>query len=214
MPHKITRAWVFKFSLILLSLGVLAGCATAPPYNDKNACAIFNQYPDWYWKSLSAYRHWGVPISVQLAIIRQESHFKADAATQRKTVLGFIPWGHITSAYGYAQAIDATWKEYQKSTGRTGADRDDYGDAVDFIGWYANNAHKQAGISKRNAYELYLAYHEGIGGYQQKTYNRKPWLIQIAHKVQHHANVYRNQIAKCKYNIPEPSFWNLWFWRP
>ena len=199
--------------LIILSIGLLAGCATAPPYNTGNACAIFRQYPDWYWKSLKSYRRWGVPVSTQLAIIRQESHFKSGAKTERKYVLGFIPWGHITSAYGYAQAINATWKEYQRDTGNTGADRDDYGDAVDFIGWYAQNAHNTLGISKRNAYQLYLAYHEGINGYAQKTYNKKPWLIQVAHKVQHYANVYSAQIAKCKYNIEKPSFWNLWFWR-
>lgn len=189
---------------------MLAGCAPSPPNNIANACAIFQQYPRWYWDALNSYRRWGVPISVQMAIIRQESHFNAGAAPPRTRLFGFIPWTRPTSAYGYAQAVNGTWRNYIQSTGNTGADRDNFADATDFIGWYGYQASKKAGISKRNAYALYLAFHEGIGGYEERTYSRKAWLVQVARKVARNAGTYRLQISRCKYDIPKPSIWNLW----
>ena len=69
---------------------------------------------------------------------------------------------------------------------------------MDFIGWYANQAHRRAGIPRSNAYDLYLAYHEGIGGYQRKTYLRKAWLMPVARKVANRAQTYRSQLAYCR----------------
>ena len=45
-----------------------------------------------------------------------------------------------SSAYGYAQALEGTWDDYRKDTGRRGADRDDFADSSDFIGWYMHGA--------------------------------------------------------------------------
>jgi hypothetical protein len=36
------------------------------------------------------------------------------------------------------------------------------------------------GISRRDAYRQYLAYHEGQGGYKHRTYEKKPWLIKVS----------------------------------
>ena len=47
---------------------------------------------------------------------KTESNFRPTARTQRKYVFGLIPSGRISSAYGYSQALDGTWKEYKKST--------------------------------------------------------------------------------------------------
>ena len=44
-----------------------------------------------------------------------------------------------------------------------GADRDDFNDAIDFIGWYNDQSSRRSKISKSDAYNLYLAYHEGQG---------------------------------------------------
>lgn len=204
----------YAIKLLLLSAVVfgLVGCTQAPPNNINNACAIFRQYPKWYWDALNSYRRWGVPIGVQLAIIKEESHFHASAAPPRDMIWGFIPWKRPTSAFGYAQVVDGTWQEYINSTGNGGASRDSFANATDFVGWYGYQAHQKAGISERDAYSLYLAYHQGITGYQQHNYRNEAWLIQIAHKVQHNAVVYSAQIAQCKNNIAKPNFWNLWFY--
>nr|WP_231124717.1 hypothetical protein [Piscirickettsia salmonis] len=83
--------------------------------------------------------------------------------------MGFIPWSRPTSAYGYAQATDGTWATYQRSTGNSRSSRTDFADAIDFVGWYANRSYSRLGIAKNNAYSLYLAYHEGDGGYRKRT---------------------------------------------
>ena len=129
-------------------------------------------------------KKWGVPVHVQLAIIYQESRFVHDAKPPRKKLLWVIPWKRQSSAYGYGQILDSTWDSYRKDTGHRWADRDDFSDVVDFIGWYGNQSHKLAGIAKDDTYNQYLAYHEGQGGFRRKTYLKKGWLMKVARKVQ------------------------------
>ena len=40
----------------------------------------------------------------------------------------------------------------------------------------------------------YLAYHEGHGGYNKKTYENKAWLIDVAKNVEKKSNTYKNQL--------------------
>ena len=122
----------------ILLLLLLVSCTTAPPRNVNDACAIFAEYDDWYPDAKAASQRWKVPIPVLLAIIHQESAFQADAQPPRRWHLGFIPGARPSSAYGYSQALDGTWDRYIATTGKPGADRDDFADAVDFIGWYVN----------------------------------------------------------------------------
>lgn len=185
------------FLLIITSL-VLSSCATTPPSSPENACLIFKEKPDWFAASSKVEKKYGLPLQVQLAIMRQESSFKHDARPERETFLGIPLWWRKSSAYGYAQVKDGTWDWYISKTGNTGADRDDYADAVDFMGWYANISQRTLGISKWDAYNQYLAYHEGHGGWKRKTYNKKPWLIKVARKVQRYAKTYSGQLSRCR----------------
>lgn len=84
-------------------------------------------------------QQWGVPVSVQLATIARRSSFVHDA--QPMKTKGFWIFKRKvprSSALGYAQALDGTWDEYVEKTGRRRADRTDFADASDFIGWYMN----------------------------------------------------------------------------
>ncbi|MCP3671454.1 MAG: transglycosylase SLT domain-containing protein [Gammaproteobacteria bacterium] len=193
-------------TLLILSL-LLTACATAPPKSQENACAIFEEKEDWYDASRKVEKKHGLPIHVQLAIMRQESSFKHDAKPPRETFLGIPLWWRKSSAYGYAQVKDETWDWYISKTGNSGADRDDYDDAVDFMGWYASISNKTLGISKWDAYNQYLAYHEGHGGWKQKSFNKKPWLIKIAKKVQSYAEQYGAQLKNCHANLGSPWWW-------
>ena len=189
-----------------MSLGLFA-CTSAPPRNVNNACAIFDEKSDWYQASWQSYKKWGVPVHVQLAILHQESHFVSDARPPRRKLFWFIPWTRPSSAYGYAQVKDSTWQWYKDKTGNRFADRDDYADAVDFIGWYGNMSHRLLGISKWDAYAQYLAYHEGQGGYQRKTYKHKPWLIKVARKVKANAVRYARQLKYCESRLDKGGPW-------
>jgi len=194
--------------LIISASLFLGACSTNPPRNINNSCDIFNDKTYWYEYAKDSFERWGVPIHVQLAIIHQESSFKYDAEPEMQYFLWIIPIGRKSNAYGYAQVKDETWDWYIEKSGHKGADRDEFEDAVDFIGWYGNHTHKELGISKWDAYNQYLAYHEGHGGFKRKTYVNKPWLMTVARKVKQRAQMYSVQLAKCKDELD--SRWHFW----
>ena len=188
----------------LAGLGALAmtayltGCSTPPPTNVANACSIFDENKAWYHQMKRAERRWGMPVHIQLAIMRQESAFVHDAKPARKKILWVLPGPRPSSSYGYSQAQDATWDWYKKESGRRGADRNDFDDAADFIAWYGTKSRKLSGISLWDPYNQYLAYHEGHGGFNRKSYKKKKWLISVARKVQRNAERYGGQLAQCE----------------
>jgi len=186
--------------LACLVLIIFHGCATTPklPQQLDNTCEIFRENQKWYRSAHKSCKRWGIPIPIMMAIMHQESRFKADARPPRGTCLWIFPGSRPSSAYGYAQAGNETWEQYRKSTGNTGADRDDFADAVDFVGWYCNLSHIKCRISKNDAYHLYLAYHEGHGGFNRKTYQKKAWLLRVARKVDSRAQRYKGQLASCE----------------
>lgn len=184
--------------LMLCLCVLLTSCTSKPPSNVDNICHVFKQHPKWYRDARDVAKRWKVPIPVQMAIIHQESKFDARARPKRGTVLWIIPWKRPSTAYGYTQALNGTWAQYRKDEGGFFASRHDFYDGVDFIGWYANQAHRRAGIARDDAYELYLAYHEGVGGYQRKTYLKKAWLMPVAKKVRLRAQIYESQLEQCK----------------
>ncbi len=194
--------------LLLLQALLLWSCSSTPPRDLNDSCAIFEEKSRWYRSAQDAYLRWGVPIDVQLAIIHQESRFVDDAKTPRRKLLWVIPWTRQSSAYGYAQATDTTWKRYIRATGNSGADRDDFDDVTDFIGWYVDLSHRKAGIPKSDAYRQYLAYHEGQTGYLQGTWRDKAWLQRVARKVEARAARYRTQLARCQEDLDDG--WSLW----
>ena len=144
-----------------------------------------------------AEQRWGVPMSVQMAIIWQESKFEQRARTERRMVLGFIPGKRRSTAYGYAQVIDGTWDWYKSATGNRTARRDNFGDAVDFIGWYTDRTTRQHGVSKSDVRRQYLAYHEGHAGYARRSYQNKSWLLNVARDLESRERRYRRQLGGC-----------------
>ena len=191
-------------SILLTSSLLLGGCARPPPANTGDACTILEDRKDWYYASIQARNNWGMPVAVMLSFIHQESSFKARAKTERTRLFGIIPWKRTTTAYGYAQAIDSTWEQYKKEAGRKFARRSSFSDATDFIGWYNHKSVKTLGLSPRDAYNLYLAYHEGWSGYRKKTHLKKPWLIEAAKKVRQRTDTYARQLKRCAGRLKVP----------
>ncbi|MBF0154700.1 MAG: transglycosylase SLT domain-containing protein [Magnetococcales bacterium] len=198
-----------RLPALLLTLFILSACSTtptsppvptptAPPKRTDDACAIFSEKKEWYPLAKKSFRKWGAPLHVMLAIMHQESRFQHDAIPPKGRIMGVIPWGRASSAYGYSQALDGTWDWYREKTGNWGADRDDFGDAIDFMGWYIDQSHQMLGISKWDTYNQYLAYHEGQQGYKKKTFQKKAWLIDVSRKVDRNAARYEKQLAACE----------------
>lgn len=196
---------------LLLALVITSGCATRPPDNVDDVCAIFDDKNDWYDDARDAEKSWGSPIPVLMAIVHQESRFQAKAKPPRKKILGFIPGPRPSDSYGYSQALKSTWDSYKRSAGNYGADRDDFADAIDFVGWYNYQSYKRNGIPRNDAYRLYLAYHEGHGGYARGTFNNKDWLVRVARKVDQRAERYTRQLAGCRERLEDQGGWFNWF---
>jgi hypothetical protein len=186
-----------RASVLLVLLASCGGGNFSAPRDLDNACAIVAERPQYYRAMKSAQRKWGVPVHVQMATIHQESKFVGNAKTPHQFVLGIIPMGRMSSAYGYSQALDGTWQEYQDQEGGRRARRDRIEDATDFMGWYMTQSEVGLGIPKTDARNQYLAYHEGRTGYARGSYNEKAWLVAVADRVAARSDRYRAQLAAC-----------------
>ena len=184
-------------ALALVALLSACGGSKSPPRNLDNACSIVNQRPSYLRAFKRTEAKWDVPVAVQMAVIHQESKFDGDARTPHRYALGVIPMGRQSSAFGYSQALDGTWAEYQKDEGRWRANRTNINDATDFMGWYMTQTERRNGISKSDARNQYLAYHEGHAGYARGSYTRKSWLVRVAANVQDRAYMYDRQLRAC-----------------
>ncbi|MBL6688677.1 MAG: hypothetical protein ISP92_10645, partial [Pseudomonadales bacterium] len=66
----------FKLVTMLLVM-LVAGCAAKQPENIDNICDIYGEQRSWYKASQKAAKRWGTTAPVIMAIIHQESSFKA-----------------------------------------------------------------------------------------------------------------------------------------
>ncbi len=202
-PRHLSR----RLGLLLGAALSLTACATTPPSNLDNLCDIFYEKNGWYEQAKRTEKRWGTPIHVKMAIMRHESAFRHDAKPPRYYFLGFIPWGYISSAEGYPQALDGTWKHYLNESGRRGASRGDFDDSLDFIGWYLNKSKSQIGLSPGDAYSHYLAYHEGQNGFKRGTWKAKPSIQRYAQRVAATASRYQSQLSECRTGLENPGRW-------
>ena len=149
-----------KYFFILFFL--LSSCSSIPK-NTSDGCSIFSERYLWYKYAKKTEQKWGTPIYVQLAIIKMESDFDWLAKPDREKIFKVIPYKRPSSSFGYSQAVKGTWKQYKKETNSPLATRARFKDSVDFIGWYTNKTQKILKISKKDAFQQYIAYHEGWG---------------------------------------------------
>ena len=191
-----------RFDNILIFLSLIfifiTACTSVDRINTENSCILFENKKKWYKSTKASYEKWGTPISLQLAIIKQESSFKQFAKPKRKRLIGIIPSKRPSTAFGYAQVTKPTWDWYKMRNGKNNASRSNFKDVTDFIGWYSDQTYKMLGISKNDFYNQYLAYHEGHGGWKNKSYLSKKWLIEVAKKVETNAKQYNNQLIECE----------------
>lgn len=198
----------FFILLIFVALISLTGCSsqTKTP-KASNLCHLFLKTPRWLWAAEKAEHRWRVPMSLLMAVIYQESHFRRGAAPKRTKLFNSIPWLRPTSAEGFAQATNETWRVYCRNRQRFSANRDDFSDAVDFVAWYVSYAHQKLRIAKNDPYRAYLAYHEGITGYKRKSYRAKFWLRIVARKVRRRSYRYHRQLVQCLHTLPKKPWW-------
>tara|TARA_B100000686_G_C16647399_1_gene893589 strand:+ start:484 stop:1116 length:633 start_codon:yes stop_codon:yes gene_type:complete len=198
MLNKILKIWDNLIISIIIILLLVVACSKIETTDTLNSCIIFKEKNNWYKSTKKSYDKWKVPISLQLAIINQESSFQQFAKPKRKFLLGIIPLNRPSTAFGFAQVTNPTWSWYKSDTGNKNASRANFNDVTDFIGWYVSKSNKILGISKKDTYNQYLAYHEGQGGWKKKSYKSKDWLINVAKKVELNAKNYNKQLKQCE----------------
>ena len=180
-----------------MALLLLAGCSSRPPARPNSLCEIFAEKPSWHRAAHAAQRRWGTPVPVIMAFVHRESSFQANAKPPRGRLLWVIPWRRPSSAYGYAQATNETWADYLADRGGWFRNRNDFADAVDFIGWYNYHSTRELRLRKDDAYHLYLAYYNGRGGYRSGRWKRSAKIKGYADIVARRAASYREQHARC-----------------
>ena len=187
-----------KKNLLIFIIFLVSACSSIPS-NTSNSCSIFSERYLWYKHTKNSEKKWGTPIYLQLAIIKMESDFDWLAKPPRKKLFKVIPYKRPSSSFGYSQAVKGTWEQYKKETGNKLATRTRFKDSVDFIGWYTNKTEKILKISKKNAFQQYIAYHEGWGNYKNYKQNQK--VISLAKKVENQSNKYKSQLEECKKSL-------------
>lgn len=204
---------ISRSTLLTMAVLWLSGCsllAPAPPDDQTDVCEIFAEQPDWYDYARSSQKKWGTPIATQMAFIQKESSFRSHVRPDREWLLGIIPWMRPSSAYGYAQAQDPVWGEYLAETGTVFSRRTHMKHATDFIGWYNKRSQKMLNIPLTNAGQLYLAYHEGQGGYARGSYKAKPQVRRSAAQVASMAKRYSAQLQRCEAQLRCDKFYQVW----
>ena len=174
-----------------------ADIVQGPPQNVENACSIARDRPNWYSAARTASQKWNVPTATLLAIIWRESSFRPTARPPKKYAAGLVPWGRISSAYGFSQALDGTWDWYRKDTKSWQADRANFADAADFVGWYMNKTRSENGVPMSDATGHYLAYHEGHAGFRSGRWRKKPAVLRAARQVARKSVAYDSQLRSC-----------------
>lgn len=195
-----TNAWTSLPApswVLFIALAGLMSCNSAPPSTPDDICQVFRDKSSWYADARRAQKRWGLPVPVGMAFVYKESAYVADAKPPRGKLLWVIPWRRPSSAYGYAQATDAAWSDYLQETRGFFRERDDLENALDFIGWYNDGSHRRLGIAKTDAYNLYLAYYVGQGGYARGHYRTQPEVQDYARRVAARSQLYNKQLSRC-----------------
>ncbi len=190
---------IFRAIACVLLLGSCGASGEfSAPRDLDNACSIVSERPEYLRAFRAAERKYGVPVPSMMAIIYQESKFIGNNRPPHRYALGVIPTGRQSTAMGYSQALDGTWEEYQRITGKRSARRERINDATDFMGWYMTLTVEETGVAISDTRNQYLAYHDGRTGFLRGTWRSKSWLVRIANEVEGRAIMYDQQLRSCR----------------
>lgn len=177
---------------------VLTACvSTSIPSNTDDLCQIFDEKRSWYRSATRSERKWGISIPIMMAVIYKESSFRATARPPRKKILGFIPGKRLSTSYGYSQAKEETWNDYVQDTKNRTANRANFADSIDFVGWYLSRSVEHLGVAPTNTEALYASYHVGLSGYRSGSWRNSSSIRNSVATFQRQVQRYERQLRTC-----------------
>lgn len=171
---------------------------SSPSIDDSDLCSLYRQRLSWYQSSREVAERYEISEAVIMSFLFQESGFRADARPPRRRFFGFLPGRRPSSAYGYAQAIDSTWQQFESELGQS-MRRDRFADAAHFVAWYSNQLKERLGTRGSDIQELYFAYHHGPTGYGRR--DRSPPQSATAAQVASRTRRYAAQLEECRRDL-------------
>ena len=162
-----------KIIIILVFLLIQScGIFNRIPTSQDNACELLSHKSSWRRAVNATEKKWGYHLRFNWLLLKPNQILEQEQKLPGN-FFRIIPTGRISSAYGYAQALNGTWDWYRKDTGKRSASRTDFSDSSDFIGWYVSQTNKKLKIPKSDVYRQYLAYHQGHAGFKSGRYKIK-----------------------------------------
>ena len=184
---------------------VLTGCVHQR-LEVSNACDILHNHPDWYSYHLHFENKYAVPMSTVMAIIALESGYDAKARPVKSWLINkYIPWQYASSSYGYSQATNASWADFQRANPYSIFTRSDYVSSVAFVSWYLATYAVSKNILK--VQDQYVVYHDGPNKALDKV---SPATRDYAKRVAAMADSYASQLKSCR----SLSWYNSWYKGP
>ena len=202
-----------RYTGALLAFVLLAGCGFTPPTEPRNACNVLDNAGFWSRRALNKYDGSSASDKARvLAVFFVESSFDGKARPPRHE----RGWGNfgcfhrfwdlfrckrISSSRGFTQAINATWQEFERETGRD-ARSVSFADSVRFVHWYTGRVERVCGKdAARSDYAFYIGYYAGPGFCKPERLGgiskNKPEAHKLAVKFQKIAGDYRRQLEAC-----------------
>ncbi len=204
-----------------------------PPSQIVDACALMTDRPGWWRAVRASQERWSVAPATQLAVIKRESSFRRFVHPPRfppvfvrsvrsgyrriDRAFGWslndsFTWPTLYTAFGYPQAIDATWELYKTNLNRTVALRVRFADAADFVGWYLSYLRSRDRIAAGDVCTLYVAYY--LGSAQRVRCDVEEHADHTAVRkgrvVAEYAEAYAHQLNECASQLDADSRWWAW----
>lgn len=139
----------------------LYGAAQQAHAQTQDMCALMARNPGWADAVRSASLTWKVSPGTILAVIDQESRFKATAKGA-----GAVNANSVRN-FGFAQANLRTWNWFLRDTGRASGSRSNFALSADFVGWHFTEMETRTGIPRSQFVSHYLIYKLGEGGFRR-----------------------------------------------
>lgn len=161
MRRVVAAALKAAFLLAVVSGPVLLAPSQGHAQN-RDPCALLAARDGWRTILSDVEARWGVSPGAVLAVIDQESRFRADARGAGAS--GANP----TRNFGYAQANIRTWNAFLRGANWQGSSsRTDFEASAHFVGWHFAVLGRRNGLALTDVAGNYLVYKMGEGGYRR-----------------------------------------------